>query len=98
MCVYMVQWQTAKTIQIEDRRIMIKKYWYEEGMCKFMQYKGQWPVAYVSDNGGVTYKKSCMACTVVENGECKLGENCSVFQIAAEEMEAHWNLRDKKMS
>ena len=75
----------------------MKKYWYEEGMCKHMSYKGQWPVMYTSDNG-LTYKKECMACTEVERGNCKLGSDCEVFKIAVDEMEAHWQLRDKKMS
>ena len=76
--------------------VMIRKYWYEEGMCKHMQYKGLWPVAYVSD--GAVYSKSCMACTEVANGKCKLGEQCEVFQVASSEMEAHWDMRDKTLS
>ena len=75
---------------------MIKKYWYEEGMCKHMQYKGLWPVTYVSDDG-MTFRKSCMACTEVANGKCQLGEQCEVFQVAASEMEAHWDMRDKTL-
>lgn len=75
---------------------MIKKYWYEEGMCKHMQYKGLWPVAYVSEDGTV-YRKSCMACGQVNEGNCKLGEECEVFKIAATEMERHWDLRDKTL-
>ena len=38
-----------------------------------------------------------MACTEVERGNCKLGAECEVYKIAAYEMEAHWQLRDKKM-
>ena len=76
---------------------MIKKYWSEEGMCNHMQYKGLWPVTYVSADG-ITYKKSCMACREVSNGNCQLGENCEVFKIATTEMEYHWNLRDKTLS
>ena len=75
---------------------MKQKYWYEEGMCKHLQYKGLWPVTYKSDDG-LIYKKDCMACIEVENGNCKLGSKCEVFKIASDEMEAHWQLRDKKM-
>ena len=77
--------------------VMIRKYWYEEGMCKHMQYKGLWPVAYESADGMI-YRKSCMACTEVANGKCKLGEQCEVFQVASAEMEAHWDMRDKTLS
>ena len=65
-------------------------------MCKYLQYKGLWPVTYVSDDG-LIYKKDCMACNAVLNGSCKLGLDCEVFKIAADEMEVHWQLRDKKM-
>lgn len=74
----------------------MKKYWYEEGMCLHMKYKGQWPVIYISEDG-LMYKKECMACTEVERGNCKLGAECEVYKIAVDEMEAHWQLREKKM-
>ena len=76
---------------------MIKKYWYEEGMCKHMQYKGLWPVTYESADGMV-YRKSCMSCTEVANGKCQVGEQCEVFQVASVEMEVHWDMRDKTLS
>lgn len=76
---------------------MIKKYWYEEGMCKYMGYKGQWPVAYISTDG-IMYKKDHMACKEVKNGTCKLGVDCDVFKSAENEMGAHWQLRDKTMN
>lgn len=75
---------------------MIKKYWYEEGMWKYMQYKGLCPVIYVSEDG-VVYRKSCMAYREVNNGKCQLGNDCAVFQSALTEMEAHWDLRDKTL-
>ena len=76
---------------------MTKKYRYEEGMCKYMQYKGLWPVTYVSTDGSL-YKKSCMSCKEVNTDKCQLGEDCEVFQIAAAEMENYWNLRDKTLN
>ena len=42
----------------------MKKYWYEEGMCHTLGYKGQWPVTYTSADG-LVYKKECMACDAV---------------------------------
>ena len=75
---------------------MKQKYWYEEGMCKHMSYKGQWPVTYTSADG-LVYKKECMACDAVSKGVCQLGTKCEVFKIATDEMESHWQLRDKKM-
>ena len=65
-------------------------------MCRHLQYKGLWPVIYKSDDG-LMYKKDCMACTEAERGICKLGKECEVFKIAADEMEKHWQLRYKKM-
>ena len=75
---------------------MVRKYWYEEGMCQHLRYKGLWPVAYVSEDDMV-YKKECMACREVLDGKCKQERACEVFKRAAEKMEKSWQLRDKKM-
>ena len=73
----------------------MNKYWYEEGMCHALSYKGQWPIIYTSTDG-LRYKKKCMACDMISDGHCTLHKNCEVLASAPQEMENTWKLRDKK--
>ena len=74
----------------------MKKFWYEEGMCRALGYKGQYPVTYTSEDK-ITYKRSCMSCSAIADGHCTQHETCEVFWAAPESMENNWQLRDKKM-
>lgn len=74
---------------------MKQKYWYQEGMCRALGYKGQYPVIYKSEDG-LVYTKECMACNAISEGKCK-SENCEVYDASPTEMENTWELRDKKM-
>lgn len=74
---------------------MSDKYWYEEGMCNALGYKGQYPVIYRSEDGDF-YIRVCMACDAISKGICR-GEKCEVFEVSPAEMTDNWELRDKKM-
>lgn len=74
----------------------MNKYWYEEGMCRALGYKGQYPVAYTSVTE-TTYKKNFMSCTAISDGRCRQSENCEVFLSAPAELKDSWELREKKM-
>lgn len=75
---------------------MSDKYWYEEGMCKALGYKGQYPVIYRSE-AGTLYKRVCMGCTAISDGRCRISDQCQVILNAPEQMEYNWQLRDKKI-
>ena len=74
----------------------MKKYWYEEGMCRTLGYKGQYPVTYTSTDG-LIYNRECMCCTAVINGTCKIHQSCEILLTAPASMENNWQLRDKKI-
>ena len=74
----------------------MKKYWYEEGMCRSLGYKGQWPLIYTSQDG-IIYKKDCMCCDMISDGQCTIHKNCEILSSAPNEMKANWQLREKKM-
>lgn len=73
------------------------KYFYEEGMCHALGYKGQYPVIYepISEN---MYKRRCMGCSMIEDGRCTIHTGCEILQNAPEQMPYSWQLRDKKMT
>ena len=61
---------------------MSDKYWYEEGMCKAIGYKGQYPVVYNSNDGNL-YTKASMGCDAVIGGKCKIADSvwcCKMHQ------------------
>ena len=59
----------------------MKKYWYEEGMCRTLGYKGQYPVIYTSTDD-LIYNRECMCCTAVINGTCKIHQSCEILLTA----------------
>lgn len=72
------------------------KYYYEEGMCHVIGYKGQYPIAYTSEDGQM-YNKECMSCNAIANSNCTIHKTCKILLLAPESMENNWKLRDKKM-
>ena len=71
------------------------KYWYGEGMCKALHYRGLYPMTYTSDDGR-TFNKKCMCCQMITDGRCQIpNDQCDVFNNSPTEMENHWQLRNK---
>lgn len=71
------------------------KYGYTSAIyCEVAKYTCLMPVEYIKTSKG--YKKSQMACSHVESGECDQGMSCKHY-MEAQDVMAEFLLKDKKM-